>query len=161
MKRKLLGISFLALAASPIAAFADDGPGCGLGAQVWKGKSGLLAHTSAGTTNGTFYNKYFGITSGTLGCDGESVVYNDIEQKVFVSSNMDNLQQEIAQGSGDHLEALAQLKGVSETDRDAFYEVAQDNYDQMFSSDSTNYETVLAALDVAMTNHSTLAKYIQ
>jgi len=161
MKRTLIGMSFLAFTAAPFVSFADEGPGCGLGSQVWKGKSGLLAHTSAGTTNGTLYNKYIGLSLGTLGCDADSVVYNDVEEKVFVSNNLDNLQQEIAQGNGDHLDTLAGLRGISANDRDAFYSVAQDNYDEMFASENATHETVLAVLDAAMTENAQLAKYIQ
>lgn len=161
MKKTLIGISFFALAATPFISFADSGPGCGLGATVWKGKTGSSAHTSAGTTNGILMNKQLGITFGTLGCDSNAVVYNDVEQKVFISNNLDNLQQEIAQGSGEHLLALAGLKGVSSNDQDAFFAIAQENYTKMFSSDSVDHETVIAVLDLAMMSNVQLAKYIK
>ena len=43
--------------------------GCGVGTMIFKGKSGLAPHVLAVTTNGTFGNQTFGMTSGTLGCN--------------------------------------------------------------------------------------------
>jgi hypothetical protein len=115
----------LALATFGLAGAADagstNGPGCGWGATLFKGQSGLFAHTAAATTNGTTWNQWFGLTSGTAGCDPDTVVSNEYQRKLFVASNMDNLSQDMAQGRGDHLDALASLLDISEQDKPGFF----------------------------------------
>ncbi|MDH5377911.1 MAG: DUF3015 domain-containing protein [Gammaproteobacteria bacterium] len=161
--KRILSIAMVACFAAPFVANAgNNGPGCGLGTNIWKGKTGLLAHTSAATTNGSLSNGWFGITSGSLGCNGDDVVSNEYQKKVFVASNIDSLATDISRGSGDHLESLAALMGVQSQDRDAFYSLAQRNYDEIFKSENTNdYQTVLSALDTAMRSDQQLSKYIQ
>jgi hypothetical protein len=167
MKKSILTLSFVVLAASATGAMAagksdqNYGPGCGLGQQIWHGQTGLLAHTSAGTTNGTSYNQWFGISSGTLGCKDNSVVQNDYERKLFVASNLDTLAQEAAQGQGAHLASLADLMGVKASDKAAFYSLTQAHYASVFAADHSDSTQVLAALDSAMQGDAQLAQYIR
>jgi hypothetical protein len=165
MKKTLLSLSVIALAAATSGAMAaskdNNGPGCGLGQQVWKGQTGLLAHISAGTTNGTSYNQWFGISSGTLGCKDNSVVENDYQRKLFVASNFDNLAQEAAQGQGSYLTSLADLMGIGETDKIAFYSLTQDKYASLFTTTASDSANMLSALDSEMSSHPQLAKYVR
>ena len=162
MKKKFcLAVGFI-LTAPQLTFAAQNGPGCGLGQQVWKGQSGLFAHTSAATTNGTFSNQLFGLTSGTLGCDADNaVVENEYEKKQFVAANIDFLAQDVAQGNGDHLYSLASLMGIKQQDKSTFFSVAQANYDNIFTSSNTDYKSVLAALDVAMSENPRLKHYVR
>jgi hypothetical protein len=48
--------------------------GCGLGTIVFEGQNGLVSQTFAVTTNGTFGNQTFGITSGTSNCEQYSTL---------------------------------------------------------------------------------------
>lgn len=160
MKRVVLAAGFITIAL-PGFAFADNGPGCGLGQMIFKGQSGFLPHTSAATTNGSTYNQLFGLTSGTLGCDGNAVVQNDFEKKVFVAANIDSLATDVARGEGEHLVSLATLIGVQEQDKSAFYQLAQANYAAMFDSTSSSTDGVLASLQVAMLDNEQLAKYVR
>ncbi|MDH5301508.1 MAG: DUF3015 domain-containing protein [Gammaproteobacteria bacterium] len=160
MKRALISGLLLSVVALPVMA-GNEGPGCGLGNQIWKGKSGLMAHISAGTTNSSFSNQAFGITSGTLGCNQNAVASNELEKKVFVASNIDDLAQDIAQGNGQHLSSLAALMGIEEQDKDAFFSLTQSNFENIFNSEEPTYKEVLAALDSTMATDQRFAHYVR
>ena len=145
----------------PGVVLADNGPGCGWGASVFKGQSGLMAHISAATTNGTSYNQLFGLTSGTAGCNPNSVVSNEYQRKAFVASNMDNITQEIAQGQGNHLVSLASLMGVSEQDRTQFLTLAKANSSELIASSEFGGDVMLAKLDGMMAGDPALSKYVR
>ena len=161
MKRTLLltvCATALSISASQTMA-ADAGPGCGLGQMAFEGSSGVLAHTSAGTTNGSTFNQAFALSTGTLGCDTSQQVRLSDDKEVFVATNMDSLSQEIAQGQGDHLTTLASIFGVSEKDQSTFTASLQDKYSTVFSSNTTSTTDVIAAIDDLMQNNPNLAKY--
>jgi hypothetical protein len=118
MSRKLMGIALaIGLLVVPLSAWAGDkGAGCGLGKVAFEGQSGWLSHTAALTTNGigvaVFTTQTVGMTVGTLGCDtSKAVDARDVEREVFVAVNLDNLSQDMAVGSGEHLTSLASLMG--------------------------------------------------
>ncbi len=157
MKKLILGAALVAFA--PMA-LADNGPGCGPGAQLWKGQTGLFAHTSAGTTNGTFSSPLFGILSGTSGCEDPGVVSNEHQKKVFVSMNLDDLAQDAARGNGDHISSLADLMGIDAVDQGAFFKLAQVNYESIFAAEGADYNHVLDALNSAVMQDAQLAHYI-
>lgn len=160
MKKKILvSVCTTALSLTATQALSGSGPGCGVGTMVWDGQTGLVAHTSAGTTNGTFLNS-FAISSGTTGCDASQQVQRSDDKKVFVASNMDSLSQEIAQGQGNHLATLASIIGIEKKDRGIFAASLQNDFDTLFSTGSTTTD-VLAAIDEVMLNDVTLAKYVR
>jgi len=156
MKKTMMAIL---LVASPTLALADNGPGCGMGAELWKGKTGLVAHTSAGTTNGTFSSPLSGLLSGTSGCENPGVVSNDYQQKIFVAMNLDDLAQDIAKGQGDHLSSLASLMGIANEDQGTFYSLTQQNYEKIFVSSTGDYQGVLTALNDMMSTDTQLVRY--
>lgn len=138
------GAVMLAMAGG--SAWADNGPGCGLGHQVWKGQTGLAAHVLAATTNNTAYIQAFALSSGTSDCDPNKQVKNEYQRKVFVAANYDELARDVALGGGDRLAALAALSGVEPADRDAFYRTAQQEFNTLFKAESTS-DDMLASLD--------------
>ena len=145
-----------AMAVTPLAmAHNSQGPGCGLGHQIFEGKTGLFAHTAAAISNGVG-TQLFGLTSGTSNCNGEQVVSAEQQKSIFVASNFDTLAREAAMGQGEHLEALASMTGVELADRDAFRQLVQQRYDVLFNEDS---EAMLLALSASLAQHPTLAKY--
>ena len=161
MKKLLAGIVAFGLM-TPLASMATDtGPGCGLGTQVMKGKSGLVFNVLAATTNGISGNQTFGMTFGTLGCNGEQMVSNEYQKEIFVASNMDTLAVDAAKGQGNHLASLAELIGVQAAERNNFYSMAQSEYNVIFSEANQSPSDVLAAFDVAMKSDVTLAKYVK
>ena len=160
MKKLAISAAIAALSFSG-ASFADSGPGCGLGTQIFKGQSGLFAHTLAATTNGAVsWNQYFGLTSGTLECDQNSVVSNEFQREIFVASNLDNISQELARGSGDHLRSLAALFEIHPEDQTHFIDVTRQQLPDILNS-SLGAKEILATLDRAMTDDPTLSKYVQ
>jgi Protein of unknown function (DUF3015) len=117
----------LALVVPTGVAFADSGAGCGLGQQIFAGQTGLFAHVVAATTNGSTTNQWLGISFNSLGCDETNVVTNEYQRKAFMTANLDNLSQDIAQGQGEHLAALAALMGIPQDERSAFFALTQHN----------------------------------
>lgn len=140
-------------------AHADAGPGCGLGQNLFAGQSGLAAHVLAATTNGSSSNQLFGLSFDSLGCNGETVITAEFQRNVFVANNFDNIARDAAQGGGDHLQSLAQLMQMQDTDTERFYELAQSSYDDLFSGDNSGHEIWLQKLDTALAADPQLAKY--
>lgn len=158
MHKKLLAVAALALAPM-MPAQADNDAGCGLGTQVMTGKEGVFSHLLATYTNGLLGNQTFGITSGTLGCDGNGKVTADADLKKFASTNLDQLSIEMAAGEGEALTVLASLYGIEATDRAAFYGLTKAHYGAIVSSDSVTAGDVLAAIHSLMAADARLARY--
>lgn len=146
IKSTIGAASAVMLAMAGGSAWADNGPGCGLGHQLWKGKSGPAAHILGATTNNTAYIQAFALSSGTSDCDPNAQVKNDYQRKVFAAANFDDLAHDVALGGGDRLATLADLSGVAPADRDAFYRNAQQEFDTLFKAGS-NSDGMLASLD--------------
>lgn len=160
MRKLLLVMAAVAVALPGLALAADNaGPGCGLGRVVFKGQKGFFPHTSAATTNGTSMNQWFGLTSETSDCNPSSVVSNEVERRIFVASNLDQLHQEMAQGAGLHLQALADLMAIAPSDQPAFGRLAQERFSDLLSASDAGPGAVLAALDNAMTSDPVLTRY--
>ena len=152
MKKLIAGA--ILLGASSMA-FAQ--PGCGVGAMIWKGQSGIAPHVLAATTNATFGNQTFGMTTGTLGCQTNESVQS---MAMYMDSNIDKVARDMSRGNGENLETLAVLLGVEATDRDAFRQILQDNFAAVFpSSDTTSGEAVDAIVALLEKNES-LSKYV-
>lgn len=129
--------------------------GCGLGSQVFSSK-GLMAQTSASTTNATVWNQLFAISSGTSNCEGKE---EEIAQVEFVTGNLATLQKEMAQGEG---ETLAALSGVLGCQNDAYPALAR----KLKAEHNTIFATpgaipVLEATVEAIHQDSELAKRCQ
>lgn len=110
--------------------------GCGLGYMIFKGKDGLVSQTCAVTTNGTFGNQTFGITSGTSECDQYKKFYTSERLNIFVADNMDNLAKDIAMGRGETLDAFADLMQVPSEKRPEFYQKLQSSFASIFTSEN-------------------------
>lgn len=111
--------------------------GCGLGSLAMGKKGGQIF---AATTNSTSYNKYFGITSGTLNClDGPT---EEVAQKMdrFIYTNKVALAGDMARGNGETLGALAAILGCSNTQN--FDRAMQDNFTSVFPHEKVNYMEV-------------------
>jgi len=135
--KRILVVAFafcLILAGTAIAQELKDNVGCGLGTMIFEEtKDSVAIHVLAATTNGTFGNQTFGITTGTLGCRTPAKwVSNELNN--FVASNMDALAKDIAMGSGETLDTLAELMGVAEAKRAEFNSTLQANFPKIFTS---------------------------
>ncbi len=146
-----------ALALNPGTSAYGDGPGCGLGSQIFAEKS-ILHQSLASTTNGTVGNQSFGITTGTLGCTNNGKFASSEHATLFANLNFDNLSQEMAQGGGEHLASLATLMGVPAEQQPAFFSMTQEKYSTLIQSGETTSVALIKALHETMAAHPVLAK---
>ncbi len=156
--RKQLMTMIVCLA--PMAALAaNTGPGCGLGAMVFDGQSGVGPHILAATTNGTSGNQTFGLTSGTLGCDPTQPIMVAAAD-TYLNDNLEQVARDMATGGGEALVTLAALIGIEPADRPAFYRLTQRGFGQLFADDTVTSVEVLQALRELMAQDQILAKYV-
>jgi hypothetical protein len=111
----------------------------------------------AATTNGISGNQTFGITSGTSGCDADSVILLEQEQEVFVAANLDNLSQDMAAGEGQYLHSMAALMGCGEGAYADFAALTQDKYEVLMPQAEIAPTVFLTGLKREMAAHPKLA----
>lgn len=116
--------------------------GCGLGSIIFttNDKSQILA----ATTNGTYGNQTFGITSGTSNCTADGIVKNEKAQEVFATVNFGSLEQEMAAGKGEKLNTFAHLLGCSSDSLGRFGQMTQSSYSRLMSENSTPASLIIA-----------------
>ena len=153
--KKIIIASLMVL--TPLAVQAGNSAGCGLGSTLFKGQSGVAPNVLAATTNGISGNQTFGMTTGTLGCNGNDTVTAAAD--TFLDANMERVARDMATGEGEALDTLATLMGVDAIDKAAFYTVSQSNFKTIFSRDDVSSLEVMASLKAVMSTDATLAKY--
>ena len=119
--------------------------GCGLGTVIFQDvqNQSTLVQVVAATTNGTFGNQTFGITSGTSECaQPKNVVRND-RLNEFVQANLDELARDISAGKGETLSTVAELMGVPVARRDAFNSNLQAHFHQIFPAPGVEFAHVV------------------
>lgn len=124
---------------------------------IWKGQSGIAPHVLAATTNATFGNQTFGMTTGTLGCQTNESVQS---MAMYMDSNIDKVARDMSRGSGENLDTLAVLLGVDDADRDAFRSVLQNNFATIFPSSDTTSDQAVNAIVALLEKHESLNKYV-
>lgn len=137
MKKLLVVASVAALFPAVAMAQANNIGSCGWGSKLFDGQSGIAPQVLGATTNGTFGNQTFAITSGTSGCTQDGVVRSNWKTAMFIDGNKDKLARDMSVGSGETLDSLAHLMGVEAQDRAAFNQVAKENLWKIFAADST------------------------
>ena len=152
MKKLIAGA--LLMGASTLA-FAQ--PGCGVGAMIWKGQSGIAPHVLAATTNASFGNQTLGMTTGTLGCQTNDSVRS---MAMYMDSNIDKVARDMSRGNGENLDTLAVLLGVDEADRDSFRKILQDNFATIFPSSETTSDEAVDAIVALLESDQSLSKYV-
>lgn len=156
MKKIILAV---ALVASPMASMgAETGPGCGWGSMLMDGESGAGPNVLAATTNGTFGNQTFGMSSGTLGCDSSQTIQRAAAD--FLDDNMEKVARDMSTGQGESLDTLANLMGIQGQDKAKFFSVTHDNFSTIFSSDAVSSVDVMASIQEVMKKDSTLSQYV-
>lgn len=160
MKKSLLAVGLLAGSMSTAMAASPNSVGCGLGSQLFDGQSGIFPQVLAVTTNGTFGNQTFGISSGTLGCDPDGSVVASARVPMFVGANMEGLARDMATGDGESLQSLAALLGVKEEHKATFFGATKSNFGRIFARDNVTSGDVLASLYQVMQEDAALAQYV-
>jgi hypothetical protein len=159
-------IFLIALAALSLGAMAyADGPtnnqniGCGWGTYLFGDKDTKIPQILGATTNGTFGNQTFGISSETMGCTTKGGwVNNEKKQAVYAEVNLQKLSREMAQGGGEYLGAFAVLMGCQDQSaKQAFFKLAQRKYESIFTSASIDSTTMLRNLRMVMAADPVLA----
>jgi hypothetical protein len=142
---------FCALALYGAASADQSNTGCGIGTQIFEGKDGLLSQVCAATTNGTFGNQTFGITSGTLDCTKPAKFASNQRLNKFIGDNMDNLAMDMSKGGGEYLTTLAVLLDVPVEGRAQFYSLLQTNFSKIYTSESVTHIDVLNNIEAVLT----------
>ena len=135
--------------------YADGTSGCGFGTKIWKGKKGMIPHISAASTNST-YTKYLGVTSGTAGCNPDSVVKKNKQTETFIAANEENLFENMSQGQGEYLATYAKLLECSDKDYSEFKTILQENLDSLITAQDAQQiikQTKKVLLDSSESNH--------
>ncbi len=161
MKKLVIGLCCaFTLGSTSMAFAAEKAGGCGIGKEIMAGKTGLGSNLVAAILNNILIPNTFFMTTGILGCDTTKTVQNEQQGETFVARNMDTLAVEMAQGNGDHLAALATLLGLADADKSAFYSLAKDQYEPLFSASGTTPATVLTTINTAMLSDARLSQYV-
>jgi len=159
MKKLLMAATIAAsLTSAGYSAAADTGPGCGLGSMIFDGKEGTVNHVLAGILNGISGNQTFAMSTGTLGCD----VNNTIEStaSAFIDQNIENVARDISRGNGEHIDALALLMGIEDSDRSIFKTTLQSSFDQIFTRDDITSSEVVTNLAAVLQQSEQLSRYV-
>lgn len=159
MMKKALAVAILA--AVPMSAMADHDAGCGVGTHLMAGQKGVVSKLLATYTNGILGNGTFGISSGTLGCNGRDAV-TEGGKFAFFASNLDQISSEVAVGSGESLGALAGIYGIADAaDRAEFYSMLKSNYSSLFDRSDVSSNEVATRVDALMKSNERLARYVE
>ncbi len=140
MKKLLISLAAVATLSLVASATPNNQTGCGLGSVIIKDDSTAVMLALQTTTNMTFWNQTFGITSGTSGCKKTKLVLNERAAE-FVAANMDTLAKEIAMGGGESVDTLAELLKIE--DKEAFASALQANYNKIYTSQNVEMNDVL------------------
>lgn len=130
--KKIYTLSFaLSVFLTAGSAQAIDSTGCGFGSILFKGLRGPIPQILAVTTNSTFSNQTFGISSGTMGCDPNGRITGGTQKVVFefIQNNMEQYALDAARGEGETLDTIAAILSV---DQDVFARKSQQNFAVIF-----------------------------
>ena len=138
--KKLLAFVAFAVAFSASSAFAIDSTGCGLGSIILTGQSGMIPQLLAVTTNGSFGNQTFGITTGSSGCDQNGRITGGTGKTLaFLENNLEQFAVDAARGHGETIDTVAALMGV---DAEKAGSVIKENFAFIFDSHDVSAVTV-------------------
>ena len=154
MKKLLLSaVALVAISPALNAAVAAgstlrDNVGIGLGTTIFEGHDGLVSQISAATTNASSGNQTFAITSGTSNARAYNGFWAKNERvNSFVAENFDVLAREIAAGSGESVDSLAELMNIPADKRVAFAATLQAHFAEIFTSADVTHADLLLNLD--------------
>lgn len=159
IKKAIIIGAIAALPAAVLAAGENNVGTCGWGAKVFDGQSGIAPQVLAATTNGTSGNQTFGITTGTSGCTQNGTVRSNWKTAMFIDGNKERLARDMSRGGGESLDSLAQLIGVKEEHKAHFNQVAQANFERIYSADMVSAQDIMNNLRNVLAADQTLAGY--
>ncbi|MEH6561022.1 MAG: DUF3015 family protein [Marinobacter sp.] len=151
MKKLIAGA--ILLGASSMA-FAQ--PGCGVGAMIWKGQSGIAPHVLAATTNG-MASQTISMTLGIVGCHTNDNVQS---MAMLMDARGAAIAADMSRGQGENLEAMAAALGVETEDRRELYKVLTSNFNAIFPSSETTSGEAVNAIVALLEKNKSLSKYV-
>ena len=152
-RKLLLAVAAVGLATAAYAGNQNDA-GCGLGSMLFT-EDKPVHQIVAATTNGSFGNQTFGITTGTLGCTSGGLIKASKEREVFTATNFRAIEREMAAGKGEYISSLGSLSGCG--DAAAFGAFARTNYETLLPEGATP-QVLLRNLDRAMAADAALVQ---
>ena len=132
-----LAVTLIGAAAAQAANYGQAGYGLG---SVVMGKDGN--QILAATTNSTFGNQTFAITTGTLNCSKDGAFAKNKEAEAFAEANYATLMRQVAAGQGEHLAGFASLAGCKADA--AVFARAQSAQGAIFVDEKTSAAQVVA-----------------
>jgi len=134
--KKILATTFVAVAMTGVSsiAMAGDNTGCGLGSMMFEGRKGVLTDVLAATTNGSFGNQTFGMSSGTSGCKKDV----PIEHRSFtllVQNNYEEMAMAIAKADTTD-EVIVSAANELQTTPEHFINATNSHFDAIFTPDA-------------------------
>lgn len=152
-KKLLMAVAAMGLAGSVYAGGQNDA-GCGLGSMLFK-EDKPVHQIVAATTNGSFGNQTFGITTGTLGCSSGGLIKAGMEREAFVATNYRAIEKEMAAGKGQYAASLSNLMGC---ETNSFLSISKQKYETLFPSEGAGPKTLLENLDRQIASDPALAQ---
>lgn len=126
MKKLILISAILGLSAAANAKGGVGAAGCGLGAQVFGAKPGMIQIVAA-TLNGLGGNQTFAMTSGTSNCGGG---FSSAQLEHFVEANQIALANEMSRGEGDTVSGISKILGCQNSQ--SMTQTLKANYEVIF-----------------------------
>lgn len=144
-----------------LAANLNTGPGCGLGKVAWanyKGQKEILPQLLMATTNTSTGSQTFGISSGTSGCTNDGRIMAHEKTNVFMNAMFESLEQEMAQGHGEHLASFATVLGIHPTRHTEFFALCQHAHESYIRNGESTPAALLNAVQSEMATHQVFAQ---
>ncbi|MCP3927243.1 MAG: DUF3015 domain-containing protein [Desulfobacterales bacterium] len=85
------------------------------------------------------------ISSMTTTEDAKNGRYTSLDR--FVADNLNDLTIDIAKGSGEYIEALAEIKQISKDDKELFFANLKTNFDIIFPSTEVDHKYVISEIN--------------
>jgi hypothetical protein len=157
--KKIIALGLMAALLPSLAIARGNHPmgGCGLGYLLLANKDNdKVTQILGATTNGTFGNQTFGITSGTSGCTEDGAVKMARATEVYVDVNFDSLRREMASGNGEYVNTLASMLGATDSSRPQMVRFFQTEYQSLFPQAETTSTEMLNVLAEKLSAHPEL-----
>lgn len=149
----------LSASASVLAAGENNVGACGWGSKVFAGQSGVFPQVLAATTNGTFGNQTFAISTGTSGCTQDGAVSSNWQTALFIDGNKERLARDVSRGQGEALESFARLMDMNDTDKAHFFRAAKRNFDRIFPTSQASTDDILNGFKQVIAEDTALQAY--
>jgi hypothetical protein len=153
MKMKFLLASVIFFGTSSIAVAQ---PGCGVGAMIWKGQSGIVPHILAAITN-PIASQTVSMTFGIAGCNTNEQVQS---MAALIDARGSAIAADISRGQGENLEAMAATLEIPKAERQAFYSILQNNFSVIFPSSEVHTGETVDAIVALLEKDAGLSKYV-